>query len=216
MDKPSIRASDARLGIAFRDQEILTSRYYIRAGRGKLSQQMAAQGTMLERFVAAGRGRPDGTWDDIEFRLWRIATETVIGEIRVTDGNSVQDLDALWVVNLDRELAAAARRVVVQTRCRRLRAVRRPRRRGLAAIPLVEEGLESSPRLPGVTPWFVILPQREQGAGTGGTRSTATRFRGVCYSALVRRRTAPRGADVADIQDLYGHEPEHDDEPCAD
>ena len=123
MDKPSIRASDARLGIAFRDQEILTSCYYIRAGRGKLSQQMAAQGTMLERFVAAGRGRPDGTWDDIEFRLWRIATETGIGEIRVTDGYSVQDLDALWVVNLDRELAAAARRVVVQTRCRRLRAV---------------------------------------------------------------------------------------------
>ena len=51
----------------------------------------------------------------------------------------------------------------------------------------------------------MILPQREQGAGTGGTRSTATRFRGVCYSALVRDGAAPHGADVADIQDLYGH-----------
>ena len=201
-------------GIVFSDQEILTSRYTSERAdvsaiiEGILGQQMAAQGTMLERFIAAAEAA-EWTRDDIEFRLRRIATETVIGEIRVADANNAplyssllppaaggaeaalvrpgdlaeltedagrvvehptaprtsdgalykyvtvatgaedrrvqvgipiesasggnllysvyqreadvlvrsgnQDLDALWVVNLDRELAAAARRAEVQT-----------------------------------------------------------------------------------------------------
>ena len=201
-------------GIVFSDQEILTSRYTSERAdvsaiiEGILGQQMAAQGTMLERFIAAAEAA-EWTRDDIEFRLRRIATTTVIGEIRVADANNVplyssllppaaggagaalvrpgdlgeladgspgvvehptaprpsdgalykyvtvatggsarrvqvgvpiqsasggnllysvyqreadvqvrsgnQDLDALWVVNLDRELAAAARRGEVQT-----------------------------------------------------------------------------------------------------
>ena len=201
-------------GIVFSDQEILTSRYTSERAdvsaiiEGILGQQMAAQGTMLERLIAAAEAA-EWTRDDIEFRLRRIATTTVIGEIRVADANNVplyssllpaasggagaalvrpgdldelsgrssgvvehptaprpsdgalykyvtvatgesarrvqvgvpiqsasggnllysvyqreadvqvrsgnQDLDALWVVNLDRELAAAARRADVQT-----------------------------------------------------------------------------------------------------
>ena len=201
-------------GIVFSDQEILTSRYTSERAdvsaiiEGILGQQMAAQATMLERFIAAAEAA-GWTRDDIEFRLRRIATTTVIGEIRVADANNVplyssllpptaggaeaalvrpedldelpdeppgvvehptaarpsdgalykyvtvgtgesarrvqvgvpiesasggnllysvyqreadvlvrsgnQDLDALWVVNLDRELAAAARRAEVQT-----------------------------------------------------------------------------------------------------
>ena len=201
-------------GIVFSDQEILTSRYTSERAdvsaiiEGILGQQMAAQGIMLERFITAAEA---AGWarDDIEFRLRRLATETVIGEIRVADANNAplyssllppvaggpeaalvrprdldeltgesrgvvehptaprpsdgalykyvtvatgdagrrvqvgipiesasggnllysvyqreadvlvrsgnQDLDALWVVNLDRELAAAARRAEVQT-----------------------------------------------------------------------------------------------------
>jgi sigma-B regulation protein RsbU (phosphoserine phosphatase) len=201
-------------GIVFSDQEIMTSRYTSERAdvsaiiEGILGQQMAAQGTMLERFIAAAEAA-EWTRDDIEFRLRNIATQTVIGEIRVADANNVplyssllppaaggagaalvrpgdldefsegslgvvehptaarpadgalykyvtvatgeaarrvqvgvpiqsasggnllysvyqreadvqvrsgnQDLDALWVVNLDRELAAAARRAEVQT-----------------------------------------------------------------------------------------------------
>ena len=201
-------------GIVFSDQEILTSRYTSERAdvsaiiEGILGQQMAAQAIMLERFTGAAEAA-GWTRDDIEFRLRRIATTTVIGEIRVSDGNNVplyssllppaaggagaalvrpgdldglsegssgvvehptaprpsdgalykyvtvatgeaarrvqvgipiesasggnllysvyqreadvlvrsgnQDLDALWVVNLDRELAAAARRAEVQT-----------------------------------------------------------------------------------------------------
>ena len=201
-------------GIVFSDQEILTSRYTSERAdvsaiiEGILGQQMAAQATMLERFIAAAEAA-EWTRDDIEFRLRRLATQTVIGEIRVGDTNNVplyssllppaaggaeaalvrpedldelpdalpgvvehptaprpsdgalykyvtvatgdagrrvqvgvpiesasggnllysvyqreadvlvrsgnQDLDALWVVNLDRELAAAARRAEVQT-----------------------------------------------------------------------------------------------------
>ena len=201
-------------GIVFSDQEILTSRYTSERAdvsaiiEGILGQQMAAQATMLERFIAAAEAAA-WTRDDIEFRLRRIATTTVIGELRVADANNVplyssllppaaggagaalvrpgdldelsgessgvvehptaprpadgalykyvtvatgesgrrvqvgipiqsasggnllysvyqreadvqvrsgnQDLDALWVVNLDRELAAAARRAEVQT-----------------------------------------------------------------------------------------------------
>ncbi len=201
-------------GIVFSDQEILTSRYTSERAdvsaiiEGILGQQMAAQATMLERFIAAAEAA-GWTRADIEFRLRRIATTTVIGEIRVADANNVplyssllppaaggagaalvrpgdlgeladgspgvvehptaprpsdgalykyvtvatggsarrvqvgvpiqsasggnllysvyqreadvqvrsgnQDLDALWVVNLDRELAAAARRAEVQT-----------------------------------------------------------------------------------------------------
>ena len=201
-------------GIVFSDQEILTSRYTSERAdvsaiiEGILGQQMAAQATMLERFIAAAEAA-EWTRDDIEFRLRRLATQTVIGEIRVADANNVplyssllppaaggagaalvgpgdlgeladgspdvvehptaprpsdgalykyvtvatgesarrvqvgvpiqsasggnllysvyqreadvqvrsgnQDLDALWVVNLDRELAAAARRAEVQT-----------------------------------------------------------------------------------------------------
>ena len=201
-------------GIVFSDQEILTSRYTSERAdvsaiiEGILGQQMAAQATMLERFITAAEAA-GWTRDDIEFRLRRIATTTVIGEIRVADANNVplyssllppaaggaaaalvrpgdldeltedsrgvvehptaarpsdgalykyvtvatgdagrrvqvgipiesasggnllysvyqreadvlvrsgnQDLDALWVVNLDRELAAAARRAEVQT-----------------------------------------------------------------------------------------------------
>ena len=51
----------------------------------------------------------------------------------------------------------------------------------------------------------VILPQRERGAGTGGTRSTATRFAVYAFGTGLRRGCAVKGADVADIQDLYGH-----------
>ena len=201
-------------GIVFSDQEILTSRYTSERAdvsaiiEGILGQQMAAQATMLERFIAAAEAA-EWTRDDVEFRLRRLATQTVIGEIRVADANNVplyssllppaaggaeaalvrpedldelpgalpgvvehptaprpsdgalykyvtvatgdagrrvqvgvpiesasggnllysvyqreadvlvrsgnQDLDALWVVNLDRELAAAARRAEVQT-----------------------------------------------------------------------------------------------------
>ncbi len=201
-------------GIVFSDQEILTSRYTSERAdvsaiiEGILGQQMAAQGTMLERFIAAAEAA-EWTRDDIELRLRRIAAQTVIGEIRVAGANNVplysslrppaaggagaalvrpgdlaglpdgspgvvehptvprpsdgalykyvtvatgesarrvqvgvpiqsasggnllysvyqreadvqvrsgnQDLNALWVVNLDRELAAAARRVDVQT-----------------------------------------------------------------------------------------------------
>ena len=201
-------------GIVFSDQEILTSRYTSERAdvsaiiEGILGQQMAAQATMLERFIAAAEAA-EWTRDDIEFRLRRLATQTVIGEIRVADANNVslyssllppaaggagaalvrpgdlgeladgspgvvehptaprpsdgalykyvtvatgesarrvqvgipiqsasggnllysvyqreadvqvrsgnQDLDALWIVNLDRELAAAARRAEVQT-----------------------------------------------------------------------------------------------------
>ena len=201
-------------GIVFSDQEILTSRYTSERAdvsaiiEGILGQQMAAQAIMLERFITAAEAA-GWTRDDIEFRLRRVATETVIGEIRVagannaplyssllppaaggaeaalvrpgdldelteesrgvvehptaprpsdgalykyvtvatgdaerrvqigipiesaSDGNLLysvyqreadvlvrsgnQDLDALWVVNLDRELAAAARRAEVQT-----------------------------------------------------------------------------------------------------
>ncbi len=200
-------------GIVFSDQEILTSRYTSERAdvsaiiEGILGQQMAAQATMLERFIAAAEAA-DWTRDDIDFRLRRLATQTVIGEIRVADANNVplyssllppaaggaaaglvrpedldelpdeppgvvehptaarpsdgalykyvtvatgesarrvqvgvpiesasgnllysvyqreadvlvrsgnQDLDALWVVNLNRELAAAARRTEVQT-----------------------------------------------------------------------------------------------------
>ena len=200
-------------GIVFSDQEILTSRYTSERAdvsaiiEGILGQQMAAQAIMLERFIAAAEAA-GWTRDDIEFRLRRIATETVIGEIRVAGANDAplyssllppaaggaeaalvrpedldelteesgsvvehptasrasdgalykyvtvatgdadrrvqvgipiesasggnllysvyqreadvlvrsgnQDLDALWVVNLDRELAAAARRAEVQ------------------------------------------------------------------------------------------------------
>ena len=200
--------------IVFGDQEILTSRYTSERAdvsaiiEGILGQQMAAQAIMLERLVATAEAA-GWTRDDIEFRLRRIATTTVIGEIRVADANNVplyssllpptaggakaalvrpedldelpdeppgvvehptaprpsdgalykyvtvatgeaarrvqvgipiesasggnllysvyqreadvlvrsgnQDLDALWVVNLDRELAAAARRAEVQT-----------------------------------------------------------------------------------------------------
>ncbi len=201
-------------GIVFSDQEILTSRYTSERAdvsaiiEGILGQQMSAQAIMLERFIAAAEAA-EWTRDDIEFRLRRIATTTVIGEIRVADANNTalyssllppaaggaeaalvrpgdldelpegssgvvehpaapraadgalykyvtvatgdvarrvqigipiesasggnllysvyqreadvlvrsgnQDLDALWVVNLDRELAAAARRAEVQT-----------------------------------------------------------------------------------------------------
>ena len=201
-------------GIVFGDQEILTSRYTSERAdvsaiiEGILGQQMAAQATMLERFIAAAEAAA-WTRDDIEFRLRRITTTTAIDEIRVSDANGVplyssllppaaggagaalvrpagldelsegsrgvvehptaprpsdgalykyvtvatgeaarrvqvgipiesasggnllysvyqreadvlvrsgnQDLDALWVVNLDRELAAAARRAEVQT-----------------------------------------------------------------------------------------------------
>ena len=201
-------------GIVFSDQEILTSRYTSERAdvsaiiEGILGQQMAAQATMLERFIGAAEAA-GWTRDDIEFRLRRIITATVIGEIRVADANNAplyssllppaaggadaalvrsvdlhelsegsrgvvehptaprafdgalykyvtvttgeaarrvqvgipiesasggnllysvyqreadvlvasgdQDLDALWVVNLDRELAAAARRAEVQT-----------------------------------------------------------------------------------------------------
>ena len=201
-------------GIVFSDQEILTSRYTSERAdvsaiiEGILGQQMAAQAIMLERFIAAAAAA-EWTRDDIEFRLRRLVTATVIDEIRVADSNNVplyssllppaaggaeaalvrpgdldelteessgvvehpttprpsdgalykyvtvatgdagrrvqvgipiesasggnllysvyqreadvlvrsgnQDLDALWVVNLDRELAAAARRAEVQT-----------------------------------------------------------------------------------------------------
>ncbi len=81
-------------GIVFSDQEILTSRYTSERAdvsaiiEGILGQQMAAQATMLERFITAAEA---AEWprDDIEFRLRRIATETVIGEIRVADANDV-------------------------------------------------------------------------------------------------------------------------------
>ena len=201
-------------GIVFSDQEILTSRYTSERAdvsaiiEGILGQQMAAQATMLERFITAAEAA-EWTRDDIEFRLRQIAAATVIGEIRVADANNVslyssllppaaggagaalvrpgdlgglpggsrgvvehptaprpsdgalykyvsvatgeaarrvqvgvpiesasggnllysvyqreadvlvrsgnEDLDALWVVNLDRELAAAARRTETQT-----------------------------------------------------------------------------------------------------
>ena len=81
-------------GIVFSDQEILTSRYTSERAdvsaiiEGILGQQMAAQATMLERFIAAAEAA-EWTRDDIEFRLRRLATQTVIGEIRVADTNNV-------------------------------------------------------------------------------------------------------------------------------
>ena len=202
-------------GIVFSDQEILTSRYTSERAdvsaiiEGILGQQMAAQGTMLERFIAAAEAARSGRGTTSSSGCAASPPTTVIGEIRVADANNVplyssllppaaggagaalvrpgdlgeladgspgvvehptaprpadgalykyvtvatggsarrvqvgvpiqsasggnllysvyqreadvqvrsgnQDLDALWVVNLDRELAAAARRGEVQT-----------------------------------------------------------------------------------------------------
>ena len=80
--------------IVFGDQEILTSRYTSQRAdvsaiiEGILGQQMAAQATMLERFIGAAEAA-EWTRDDIEFRLRRIATTTIIDEIRVADPSNV-------------------------------------------------------------------------------------------------------------------------------
>ena len=79
--------------IVFGDQEILTSTYTSQRAdvsaiiEGILGQQMAAQATMLERFIAAAEAA-GWTRDDIEFRLRRIATTTIIDEIRVAGANN--------------------------------------------------------------------------------------------------------------------------------
>ena len=80
--------------IVFGDQEILTSTYTSQRAdvsaiiEGILGQQMAAQATMLERFIAAAEAA-GWTRDDIEFRLRRIATTTIIDEIRVAGASNV-------------------------------------------------------------------------------------------------------------------------------
>ena len=80
--------------IVFGDQEILTSRYTSERAdvsaiiEGILGQQMAAQAIMLERFIGAAEAA-EWTRDDIEFRLRRIATTTIIDEIRVADASNV-------------------------------------------------------------------------------------------------------------------------------
>ena len=80
--------------IVFGDQEIMTSRYTSQRAdvsaiiEGILGQQMAAQATMLERFIAAAEAAA-WTRDDIAFRLRRITTTTIIDEIRVADANNV-------------------------------------------------------------------------------------------------------------------------------
>ena len=80
--------------IVFGDQEIMTSRYTSERAdvsaiiEGILGQQMAAQATMLERFIDAAEAA-EWARDDIEFRLRRIVTTTVIDEIRVTDARNV-------------------------------------------------------------------------------------------------------------------------------
>ena len=80
--------------IVFSDQEILTSRYTSERAdvsaiiEGILGQQMAAQAIMLERFITAAEAA-EWARDDIEFRLRRLATETVIGEIRVAGANNI-------------------------------------------------------------------------------------------------------------------------------
>ena len=80
--------------IVFGDQEIMTSRYTSERAdvsaiiEGILGQQMAAQATMLERFIDAAEAA-EWARDDIEFRLRRLVTTTVIDEIRVTDARNV-------------------------------------------------------------------------------------------------------------------------------
>ncbi len=80
--------------IVFGDQEILTSRYTSERAdvsaiiEGILGQQMAAQAIMLERFIGTAEAA-EWTRDDIEFRLRRIATTTIIDEIRVADASNV-------------------------------------------------------------------------------------------------------------------------------
>lgn len=80
--------------IVFGDQEIMTSRYTSERAdvsaiiEGILGQQMAAQATMLERFIDAAEAA-EWARDDIEFRLRRVVTTTVIDEIRVADARNV-------------------------------------------------------------------------------------------------------------------------------
>ena len=80
--------------IVFGDQEIMTSRYTSERAdvsaiiEGILGQQMSAQATMLERFIDAAEAA-SWTRDDIEFRLRRIVTTTLIDEIRVADARNV-------------------------------------------------------------------------------------------------------------------------------
>ena len=92
VDKP--RIVQVGNAIVFGDQEILTSGYTSQRAdvsaiiEGILGQQMAAQATMLERFIGAAEAA-GWTRDDIEFRLRRLVTTTIIGEIRVADANNV-------------------------------------------------------------------------------------------------------------------------------
>ena len=92
VDKP--RIVQVGNAIVFGDQEILTSGYTSQRAdvsaiiEGILGQQMAAQATMLERFIGAAEAA-GWTRDDIEFRLRRLVTTTIIGEVRVADANNV-------------------------------------------------------------------------------------------------------------------------------
>ena len=100
--------------IVFGDQEILTSRYTSQRAdvsaiiEGILGQQMAAQATMLERFIGAAEAA-EWTRDDIEFRLRRIATTTIIDEIRVADASNVPLYSSLLPPAADGAEAALVR-----------------------------------------------------------------------------------------------------------
>ena len=96
-------------------------------------------------------------------------------------------------------------------------AVPRGRRRPIGRDTPGGGGAGRGPQHPGARgPWFVVLPQRQQGAGTSGTQSAATRLHGVCYSPLVRGRTAAHGGGRRRHSgSVRSHEPEYDDDPCA-
>ena len=71
-----------------------------------------------------------------------------------------------------------------------------PRGKGgrLAAIPLIEEGLQARARLRVAGRLrTLVLPEREKGVGPGGSYRPTTCVHGVCYSTLVRRRAATHG-----------------------
>ena len=59
------------------------------------------------------------------------------------------------------------------------------------------------PRLDGASRlWMVVLPECQQGLGAGGPKGRASGVHRVSDSPFVRHGAS---ADVADIQDLYGH-----------
>ena len=91
VDKPRIVQVGNQL--AFGEQEILTNVYASQRAdvsaviEGILGQNMTAQATMVDRFVAAAEAA-EWTKDDVDLRLRRIVASTAIGEIRIADASA--------------------------------------------------------------------------------------------------------------------------------